>query len=162
MIQPALEMKNGTEISLSPKGISWGHGYHTHGVAQAWAWKTAPKSWLLLCPQSEKFLFSWCQQLPGGLMNWGKLFVLGSCLFVFTQSELFLGFDLFATRCFHGQLIVESDMFSPIKYDTQQHSYLHAGEFIHTRGKKHFQIWIWVQLVSSSASTKINRSLPVT
>lgn len=74
-----------------------------------------------------------------GLTNWGKLFVLGSCLFVFTQSELFLGFDLFATRCFHSQLIVESDLFSPIKYDTQQQSYLHTGEFIHPREKSTFK-----------------------
>lgn len=35
-----------------------------------------------------------------GLTNWGKLFVLGSCLFVFTQSELFLGFDLFQQDVF--------------------------------------------------------------
>lgn len=74
-----------------------------------------------------------------GLTNWGKLFVLGSCLFVFTQSELFLGFDLFATRCFHSQLIVENDIFSPIKSDTQQHRYLHTGAFIHPREKSTFK-----------------------
>lgn len=75
-----------------------------------------------------------------GLTNWGKLFVLGSCLFAFTQSErFFFGFDLFATRCFQGQLIVENYIFSPIKYDAQQHSYSHTGAFIHPREKSTFK-----------------------
>lgn len=74
-----------------------------------------------------------------GLTNWGKLFVLGSCLFVFTQSEGFFGFDLFATICFQGQLIVENYIFSPIKYDTQQHSCSHTGAFIHPREKSTFK-----------------------
>ena len=69
------------------------------------------------------------------LTSWGRLFVLVGCLFVFTQSELFPGFDLFATRCFYSQLIVETDIFSPIKCDTQQQSYLHTGAFIHPRKK---------------------------
>lgn len=56
-------------------------------------------------------------------------------LFVFTQSQLFPGFDLFATRCFLSQMIVEPDEFSPIKHDTQQQSYLHTGVFIHPREK---------------------------
>lgn len=104
----------------------------------------------------ENFFFSWCQQFPGGSRIGGSCLFWGVvCLFLHRVS-FFLGFDLFATRCFHSQLIVESDIFSPIKYDTQQHSYLHTGAFIHPREKKHFQIWSWVQLVSSSASTKIS------
>lgn len=130
---------NDTEISPSPEGISWGHGYHTHGVAQARAWKRALKSWLLLCPQSGKFLFSWCQQLPGGSQIGGSCLFWGVvCLFLH-RVRVFFCFDLFATICFQGQLIVENNIFSPIKYDTQQHSCSHTGAFIHPREKSTFK-----------------------
>lgn len=94
-----------------------------------------------------------------GLTNWGKLFVLGSCLFVFTQSEGFFWFWSFCNNMFSRptdswKLYIFTNK---IWHPTAQ-LFTHWGVYS-PQGKKHFQIWSWVQLMSSSASTKINRRL---
>lgn len=83
-------------------GSTEAHGYHMHGVAQAWAWKRVPESWLLLCPQSGKFLSSWCQQLPGGSRVGGGCLVWGVVCFytewAFSWFWSFLQWDVFLAK----------------------------------------------------------------
>lgn len=122
-------------IISSPKWINWGTQLpHTWCCTSA-SLEESPRAWTPTMSTKWKICVFMMPATSRGLATWGRLFILGGCLFVFTQSELFPGFDLFATRCFHSQLIVEMDIFSPVKYDTQQQSYLHTGAFIHSREK---------------------------
>lgn len=146
---------------LSPKGISWGTQLPHTQCCTSTSLEANP--WVLTPTTSMKWKIS-VFMMPAtsrGLASWGRLLILGGWLVVFTESEIFPGFDLFATGCFHSQLIVETDIFSPVKYDTQQQWFAHWG-FYSPQGKSTFKYDVGSSWCPALLPLKSTGDLPAT